>query len=197
MVSSALIDAKLTSGSVGPAPVSILRFSAFRTRKAPNLMLSSSALKRKDEKELPEKTKVALRPILSASGPSVIRPLIGLLGRNSALSAVRTRPVLPSWPPLNWTPPVLGNVTRKLLTPRPRLWKVKIPGMPASPGSVMVPTPSRNPLSKTVSPGVGVVQVGAPQGRRVPLTPFNAGSSMLALWITTSFCGPPFGLFSA
>ena len=35
--SSALIEVKLTSGSVGPAPVLILRFSALRTRKAPNL----------------------------------------------------------------------------------------------------------------------------------------------------------------
>ena len=126
--SSALIEVKLTSGSVGPAPVLILRFSALRTRKAPNLTSSSSALNRKDEKLSPEKTKVALRPILSASGPSVISPLIGLLGRKSALSALRTRPVLPSGPPLNWACP-LSNVTLKSAMPRLRLWKLKMPGL--------------------------------------------------------------------
>ena len=91
--------------SVGPAPVLIEKFVAVSCRNDPRLIVSWSALKTNALKPVLSNWNVAVTAQWSASGPSVIEPLIVLPGRN--------------WTPLDFT-------VIPLAPPTP-LWKLTLP----------------------------------------------------------------------
>ena len=93
-------EPKLTSVSVGPAPVLIEKFVAVSCRNDPRLIVSWSALKTNALKPLLSNWNEAVTAQWSLSGRSVIDPLTALPGRNWTpldFTVIALAPPMPLW----------------------------------------------------------------------------------------------------
>jgi len=188
-LTTAPTEAKLTSSSFGPAPVSSLKFCAVSVSTGPSWMRSVSTLNWSALKWPFSNSTVARSASSLLSVPSVIVPLTGLPGRKRTPPEAKKRLA-----PSSRCAPWLSKWTPKFVTPTRRSSNSRMPLFVIGPPfgrMISVALPSLKPSVRTVRPGIrfGLLRSFGFGSMRA-VTP-NAGKLSAALSTVRMVCASP------